>query len=40
MISHRNCVPQSWYCGEVLRVTPHDRKLREQAVAELAISRS
>jgi fatty-acyl-CoA synthase len=27
MISHRNCVPQSWYCGEVLRVTPEDRVL-------------
>lgn len=27
MISHRNCVPQSWYCGEVLGVTPADRVL-------------
>ena len=27
MISHRNCVPQSWYCGEVLCVTPEDRVL-------------
>jgi fatty-acyl-CoA synthase len=27
MISHRNCVPQSWYCGDVLRVTPADRVL-------------
>jgi fatty-acyl-CoA synthase len=27
LISHRNCVPQSWYCGEVLRVTPRDRVL-------------
>jgi len=27
LISHRNCVPQSWYCGEVLRVTPEDRVL-------------
>ena len=27
MISHRNCVPHGWHCGEVLRLTPDDRVL-------------
>jgi fatty-acyl-CoA synthase len=27
VISHRNCVPHGWYCGEVLRVTATDRVL-------------
>ena len=27
IISHRNCVPQAWHCGEILRVTPCDRVL-------------
>jgi fatty-acyl-CoA synthase len=27
VISHRNCVPHAWYCGEVLRVTERDRVL-------------
>jgi fatty-acyl-CoA synthase len=27
VISHRNCVPHGWYCGEVLRVTERDRVL-------------
>ncbi len=27
MISHRNCVPHGWHCGEQLRLTPDDRVL-------------
>lgn len=27
LISHRNCVPHAWHCGEVLRLTPADRVL-------------
>jgi fatty-acyl-CoA synthase len=27
MISHRNCVPHGWECGEALRLTPADRVL-------------
>src|SRR5262249_37461562 len=27
VITHRNCVPHGWYCGEVLRVTEDDRVL-------------
>jgi fatty-acyl-CoA synthase len=27
MISHRNCVPHGWHCGEQLRLTPADRVL-------------
>jgi fatty-acyl-CoA synthase len=27
MISHRNCVPHAWQCGETLRLTEHDRVL-------------
>ncbi len=27
MISHRNCVPHGWSCGERLRLTPDDRVL-------------
>jgi fatty-acyl-CoA synthase len=27
VISHRNCVPHGWYCGEALRVTERDRVL-------------
>jgi fatty-acyl-CoA synthase len=27
VISHRNCVPHGWWCGEVLRLTPDDRVL-------------
>jgi fatty-acyl-CoA synthase len=27
MISHRNCVPHGWHCGEVLGVTSEDRVL-------------
>ena len=27
MISHRNCVPHAWQCGERLRLTPDDRVL-------------
>ncbi|MBI4609112.1 MAG: AMP-binding protein [Candidatus Rokubacteria bacterium] len=27
MISHRNCLPHGWTCGERLRVTPDDRVL-------------
>jgi fatty-acyl-CoA synthase len=27
MITHRNCVPHGWNCGEVLRLTPDDRVL-------------
>ena len=27
MISHRNCVPHGWHCGEQLRLTPVDRVL-------------
>jgi fatty-acyl-CoA synthase len=27
MISHRNCVPHGWRCGEQLRLTPEDRVL-------------
>ncbi|HEX9820747.1 MAG TPA: AMP-binding protein [Methylomirabilota bacterium] len=27
MISHRNCVPHGWRCGEQLRLTPDDRVL-------------
>jgi fatty-acyl-CoA synthase len=27
MITHRNCVPHGWNCGEVLRLTPEDRVL-------------
>jgi fatty-acyl-CoA synthase len=27
MITHRNCVPHGWSCGEVLRLTPEDRVL-------------
>jgi fatty-acyl-CoA synthase len=27
MISHRNCVPHAWHCGEMLRLTPADRVL-------------
>jgi fatty-acyl-CoA synthase len=27
MISHRNCVPHAWNCGEQLRLTPDDRVL-------------
>ena len=27
MISHRNCVPHGWHCGEQLRLTPEDRVL-------------
>ncbi|HXH83215.1 MAG TPA: AMP-binding protein [Candidatus Tectomicrobia bacterium] len=27
MITHRNCVPHGWACGEVLRLTPDDRVL-------------
>jgi fatty-acyl-CoA synthase len=27
MISHRNCVPHGWHCGERLRLTPDDRVL-------------
>ena len=27
MISHRNCVPHAWHCGEVLRLTAADRVL-------------
>jgi fatty-acyl-CoA synthase len=27
MISHRNCVPHGWNCGERLRLTPDDRVL-------------
>ncbi len=27
LISHRNCVPHGWHCGEQLRLTPEDRVL-------------
>jgi len=27
MISHRNCVPHGWHCGEALRLTAEDRVL-------------
>src|SRR5262245_29249582 len=27
IISHRNCVPHAWNCGEILRLTPDDRVL-------------
>lgn len=27
MISHRNCVPHGWHCGEVMRLGPADRVL-------------
>lgn len=27
MITHRNCVPHGWNCGEILRLTPADRVL-------------
>jgi fatty-acyl-CoA synthase len=27
MITHRNCVPHGWNCGEQLRITPDDRVL-------------
>jgi fatty-acyl-CoA synthase len=27
VITHRNCVPHGWFCGEVLRVSPSDRVL-------------
>ena len=27
VITHRNCVPHGWYCGEALRVTERDRVL-------------
>ena len=27
VISHRNCVPHGWWCGEVLRLTTDDRVL-------------
>ena len=27
MISHRNCVPHAWHCGEILRLTANDRVL-------------
>jgi fatty-acyl-CoA synthase len=27
MITHRNCVPHGWHCGEQLRLTPDDRVL-------------
>ncbi|HEV8472566.1 MAG TPA: AMP-binding protein [Methylomirabilota bacterium] len=27
MITHRNCVPHGWNCGEILRITPADRVL-------------
>jgi fatty-acyl-CoA synthase len=27
MITHRNCVPHGWHCGEQLRITPDDRVL-------------
>jgi fatty-acyl-CoA synthase len=27
MISHRNCVPHAWHCGEILRLTEQDRVL-------------
>ena len=27
MITHRNCVPHGWHCGEMLRLTPADRVL-------------
>lgn len=28
MITHRNCVPHGWNCGEVMRLTPDDRVLQ------------
>lgn len=27
MISHRNCVPHGWHCGDVMRLAPTDRVL-------------
>jgi fatty-acyl-CoA synthase len=27
IISHRNCLPHGWHCGEVMRMTPADRVL-------------
>jgi fatty-acyl-CoA synthase len=27
VITHRNCVPHGWYCGEVMRMSPADRVL-------------
>jgi fatty-acyl-CoA synthase len=27
MISHRNCLPHGWHCGEAFRLTPEDRIL-------------
>ena len=27
LITHRNCVPHGWNCGEILRLTPEDRVL-------------
>ncbi|MBI1847960.1 MAG: AMP-binding protein [Candidatus Rokubacteria bacterium] len=27
MMSHRNCVPHGWNCGEILKMTPQDRVL-------------
>jgi fatty-acyl-CoA synthase len=27
VISHRNCLPHGWWCGEVMRLTPADRVL-------------
>ena len=27
LITHRNCVPHGWHCGEALRLTPKDRVL-------------
>jgi fatty-acyl-CoA synthase len=33
MITHRNCVPHGWNCGEQLRLTPDDRVLHTMPAA-------
>jgi fatty-acyl-CoA synthase len=33
MISHRNCVPHGWNCGEQLKLTPDDRVLHAMPAA-------
>jgi acyl-CoA synthetase (AMP-forming)/AMP-acid ligase II len=33
MISHRNCVPHAWHCGERLRLTPAERVLHAMPAA-------
>jgi len=33
MITHRNCVPHGWNCGEQLRLTPDDRVLHAMPAA-------